>query len=81
MGLRIELQTRQYHQNVQNFGAELLEQVLVQQKCAQGVTPPHAAAASVRPWGGTPPSAAAGSTKGRAGGKPQQQSSSSATKA
>ena len=40
MGLRIELQTRQYHQNVQNFGAELLKQVLVQQNYAQGVTPP-----------------------------------------
>ena len=39
MVLRIELQTRQYHQNVQNFGAELLKQVLVQQKYAQGVTP------------------------------------------
>ena len=40
MVLRIELQTRQYHQNVQNFGAELLKQVLVQHKYAQGVTPP-----------------------------------------
>ena len=40
MVLRIELQTRQYHQNVQNFGAELLKQVLVQQKYAQGVPPP-----------------------------------------
>ena len=30
MVLRIELQTRQYHQHVQNFGAELVKQILVQ---------------------------------------------------
>ena len=28
MGLRIELRTRQYRQNAQNFGPELLDQVL-----------------------------------------------------
>ena len=54
MVLRIELQTCQYHQNVQNFGAELLKQVLVQQKYAQGY-PPNAAAATVRPGGYNPP--------------------------
>ena len=72
MVLRIELQTRQYHQNVQNFGAELLKQVLVQQKYAQGVPPPTQQQLQYSLGGGTPPSAAAATQ----GGSPPHQRSS-----
>ena len=36
MNLRIELQTRQYRPNAQNFGAELLKQVPVQTNMPRG---------------------------------------------
>ena len=54
MNLIIELQTRQYRQNAQNSGAELLKQVLVH-KYAQEVHPQRSSSYSAA-WGSTPPS-------------------------